>query len=97
MALRDTSWIVDSHFLETSRKVGVEIFTFFFGTAVTRRRTRTITDAECVAVTKAAAQNFVDTTIDTNTAYRAVEDVRYCGAWKVLRHVDSRGVVTTDT
>ena len=100
MALRDISWITEGNFIETKRKVLKERFTLVFGTSVTRIRDRTIKDGEWIALTEAAAQNFVSDSAraaDTNQSFEALEDNRYCGAWKVTRHTDSRGPWTVDT
>ena len=98
MALRDTSWITDTHFIETKHQVFQDVMTIIYGTIVTYRRVRKVTDAECIVLTEAAATNYADTHAgDTNTSYVAIEDNRYVGAWKLQRHIDSRAAYTADT
>ena len=100
MALRDT--VVDSYFIQTKHRAMQEVlYLNFTGSSTTvQRRTRTIVDGEWVLLSATAAQNFVDTHAgDTDSIYTAVEVNRYCGdgAWKVQRHIDSRGAWVVDT
>ena len=98
MALRDTTWITDTHFLETKHVASQEVLTIAFGTSITRRRTRTIVDGEWVSLTEAAATAYADSHAgDTNATFAAIEDNRFCGAWKLTSHVDSKGAWATDT
>jgi hypothetical protein len=89
MALRDTSWITDSHAIRVDRKkVGEKVYFFPFGPLT---RTRTVIVDEWINLTQAAAEAYQDTHAgDTNTSFTVQESNRILGAYKLVRTVDSK-------
>ena len=98
MALRDTNWITEAHFIETKQTDMQEVITINYGTTSVRRRTTTIVDGEWIVLTEAAARAYSTAHAgDTNTILTALEDNRYCGAWKLTSKVTTRGTYVVDT
>ena len=99
MALRDTSWVLDT---ADASKDSQSIITkydkdpnesIFLTTGTELTRSRTIVTREWICLTGAAAQSVVDTkavTPDTKATYKAVPTNQIVGAWKVVKHLDSR-------
>ena len=92
MALRDTNWITEAHFIQTSKESRQENITISDGvTSVTYEAIRTVVEGEWVVLTEAAANAYIAAHKDTaNTSFTASEVNRYNGAWKLSRNVDSR-------
>ena len=98
MALRDTSWITDTHFLETKHVTSIDRLTVVWGSIVKYERLHTVSDGEWICLTEAAAIAYADTHAgDTNMSFTAVEDNRYVGSWKLQKHTDSRADWSIDT
>ena len=95
MALRDISWITDTHALRTNYEKTQETLANF---GDTYRRSRVIVTDVWILLSEAAAVAYADThAADTNTSIRATEDNRILGTWKLTRNVDSKGDYVKDT
>jgi len=100
MALRDTSWaldtsraFIDSRAIVTSGAPTQETLCIQFGadTNTIYTRTHTIVTKEWICMTYAGAKAAADTRAgDTGHRIKYVEDNRYTGAYKLLVEVDSR-------
>lgn len=90
MALRDTSWITDTHAIRRSYKVvGQKVYFFPFGPLT---RTRTVIVDDWICLTYAGAKAYADThASDTNTSHTITEDNTILGSYKLTRTVDSKG------
>jgi hypothetical protein len=90
MALRDTSWITDTHAIRISKKVvGEKVYFFPLGPL---ERTRNVIVDEWICLTQAAAENYADThAADTNTTFSVNQTDMVLDAYKLTRTVDSKG------
>ena len=97
MALRDTSWVLDTAgavkeangivVTSTATQEGIIIVPVGSYTRNRTKETKVWTN-----LTEAAAQKVVDTRAgDTNTRWQMQEKARYLGAYELTRTVDSRG------
>jgi len=89
MALRDTTWITDTHAIRRSYKaIGDKVF--FFPAGPINRVRKVIVD-DWIALEYAGAQKYADThATDTNTSFAITESNMILGAYKLTRTVDSK-------
>ena len=93
MALRDTSWITDTHAIRRDRKkVGEKVYFFPFGPL---ERTRTVVVDDWINLTQAAAEAYQDShATDTNTTFTVTQTNEVLNAYKLTRTVDSKSTWT---
>jgi len=93
MALRDTSWIVDSHAIVESEEAQSQSLLFaFFGSTATYTRTINRIRKVWVALTEDAARAYKDSSgraADTNTTWSMQEDNRIIGSYRLQADIDS--------
>ena len=88
MALRDTSWITDTHAIGVDYEKSWEKIWSANGASYYKTVVRSVD--EWICLTESAAKAYVDAhASDTNETHRALETNRVIGAWKLTRSVDS--------
>jgi hypothetical protein len=89
MALRDTSWITDTHaILRSYKRVSQKVYFFPFGPIT---RTRKVQVDDWICLTQAAAQAYADShAADTNTSFTVNEENMILNSFKLTRTVDSK-------
>lgn len=90
MALRDTTWITDTHAIRRNKKtVGEKVYFFPFGPL---ERVRTVIVDDWIALTQAAAEAYQSShATDTNTTFSVTQTNMILDAYKLTRTVDSKG------
>ncbi len=89
MALRDTTWITDTHAIRRSKKaIGDKVYFFPFGPI---NRIRTVIVDDWIVLTQAAAEAYADShATDTNTSFSVTRTNMVLDAYKLTRTVDSK-------
>jgi len=89
MALRDTSWITDSHAIRRSKKtVSEKVYFFPIGT---RQRIRSVIVDDWINLTQTAAEAYQTAhTADTNSSFTVTESNMILDAFKLTRTIDSK-------
>lgn len=89
MALRDTSWITDSHAIHrTYKAIGDKVYFFPFGPIT---RTRKVVVDEWINLTYAAVKKYADThAADTNTSFSATQTNKVINSFNLTRTIDSK-------
>jgi hypothetical protein len=104
MALRDTSWITDSHAIVTQYRPTQDVIQMNTMTdattfaVTTLRRTREVTVSKWIALTENAAKNYATAHAgDTDTTYDARQTHPILDAWELVKSVDTKTDWAQDT